>query len=132
MDIFAFLDDFNQQLDAKRREPFTVRGYPLRLLVEPVALLDELLLLEEELDVAEEARLGELELLSHDEQFDWPFGLLEEAKDLELVPDGLPVSAVVPVGRRLTDLPTWPGSDENRELELESGHFRSGGLKLGS
>jgi hypothetical protein len=104
MDIFAFLEDFNRQLDAKRRESFIGYTYELRSLVEPVTLLDELLLTDEDLNVVEEARLGELELLADDQEFDWPFGLLEELQDLELVPDGLPVSGVVPVGGRLLGL----------------------------
>lgn len=132
MDIFAFLDQFNKQLDSKRREPFAVHGYPLRCLVEPMALLDEFLLADEGLDVAEDAGLGELELLADAEEFGWPLGLFEGPQDLDLVGDGLPVSAVLPIGRRLTDLApggTW--TDEETELDLEPRDFSSGYLKLG-
>ena len=104
MDIIAFLENFNRQLDARRREPFASHGYPLRPGIEPVALLDELLLLEEDLHVVEKTRFGELELLSNFEEFDWPFGLLENPQDLELVPGGRPVSGVGPVGDRLPGL----------------------------
>ena len=99
MDIFEFLEKFNQALDAQRHEPFTSRGYPLRLDgIFSTPSLDDLTGLDEDAEVTVEGSLLETGLFREDIGSDWFSDVPDQPEELDLTARRL--SGTTPVGNR--------------------------------
>ena len=85
MDIFTLLDKFNQELDAKRRDPFVLQTYALRLRVVSAASTDDVFLIEETSDMETDAGVGELDLFSDVFRTDRLRGFADDSEDLDLI-----------------------------------------------